>query len=721
MTPSRTPTSARLTVLLITVVIALTAGPLTSAIAAPVNDDFADAIEFSLTGPSPLYGSNVGATGEPGEPAYGDISENMNSVWWRFTAPEKGDVTLSTEGTGFDNILTVITGTLASHTVVTWADDELDDTGEQVDFAVTAGTTYHISVLGYDGAEGPITLSFTWTPYVAPGAIRLENPLGTEVTNIDFGTIAVGNNARRTVYVRNVGEGTLTVESVSIEMRSFANGYRVVSDGATGTIPPGGTREVVIEYAPTSSAAGAPNAVPYSGSLAGLPQMLVSRGTGFVIVYTYFRNAGGTGSLAYTAVASNGSTEVGRAHGTEDFLGGHAYAMRTRVATSGATSSEPRLEVSLPLDFDYTHVLRPTPPATMVDAFTGIDYVEFSRLEDAVLVVLSDDPEEQGTEYGYPAGTFVRLFGHSTGGPATGPVERWSGPDRYATAAAVSAKAFPTGADIAFIATGANFPDALAGGPAGGVLEGPILLTDRDALPPATTAELERLKPEKIVILGGSAVVTDTVAGQLAGYAGEVTRWSGANRFATAAAVSANTFPQGAGMVFVATGANFPDALAGGPAGGLQGGPILLTERDTLPPATIAELQRLAPDQIVVLGGAAVVSDTVTNQLKAYAQGGVQRWSGPDRYATAAAVSASTFPNAAATVFVATGANFPDALAGGPAGSMLIGPILLTDRDTLPQATIDELERLGPKRIVILGGSAVITDDVATQLAGYVG
>ena len=96
---------------------------------------------------------------------------------------------------------------------------------------------------------------------------------------------------------------------------------------------------------------------------------------------------------------------------------------------------------------------------------------------------------------------------------------RIAGPDRYATAAAISAASYAPGVPVAYIATGLNFPDALAGAPIAGTQGGPLLLTDTAALPAATATELARLKPGRIVVLGGPSVVSDAVMSGLAVYA----------------------------------------------------------------------------------------------------------------------------------------------------------------------------------------------------------
>jgi len=296
----------------------------------------------------------------------------------------------------------------------------------------------------------------------------------------------------------------------------------------------------------------------------------------------------------------------------------------------------------------------------------------------------------------------------------------FAGSNRFGTAAAVSAWQFAPGVDVVYLATGANFPDALAGGPVAGINQGPILLTGSD--PGETAAELTRLKPKRIVILGGTGVISAADVAALAAFTtGSVERLAGADRFATAAAISASQFvTPGVPVAYVATGANFPDALAGGPVAALNGGPILLTNADSIPAATAAELFRLKPAKIVVLGGTGVVSTTVENLLGLLTTGPVERLAGPNRIATAAAISASQFSPGVDVVYISTGVNFPDALAGGRVAAINNGPILLVTKNSVPADTAAELARLKPKKIIILGGTGVISPTIENQLATYI-
>ncbi len=300
-------------------------------------------------------------------------------------------------------------------------------------------------------------------------------------------------------------------------------------------------------------------------------------------------------------------------------------------------------------------------------------------------------------------------------------VSRYAGPTRFGTAAMISARSFATAVPVAFVANAFNFPDALAGAAAAGVLDGPVLLVAPiGPVHPDTVAELRRVQPDRIVVLGGTAMVSNAVQEELRRYtAGTVTRYAGPDRFATAATISARTFAPGVPVAFVANAFNFPDALAGAAAAGTLGGPVLLVApTGPVHPATVAELTRLKPAKIVVLGGTAMVSSAVLNALKPYATGGtVTRYAGPDRFATAASVSANTFAPGVPVAFVANAYNFPDALAGAAAAGSLGGPVLLVGpTGPIHPATLAELRRLKPGRIVVLGGTAMVSDAVLTAL-----
>jgi putative cell wall-binding protein len=196
-------------------------------------------------------------------------------------------------------------------------------------------------------------------------------------------------------------------------------------------------------------------------------------------------------------------------------------------------------------------------------------------------------------------------------------VERLPGSSRYETAAAVSSFGFPSGANVAFVANGDAYPDALTGAVAAAQESGPLLLVELDKIPEATATELERLHLDRIVILGGEGVVSARTEQALHAYATTVDRAWGWDRYETAVAISKAFFPDGASIVYIATGLNFPDALAGTPLAALRDGPILLVS-NTVPSIILAEISRLAPTDIVILGGTGAVPLSVSYALAVY-------------------------------------------------------------------------------------------------------
>ena len=292
-------------------------------------------------------------------------------------------------------------------------------------------------------------------------------------------------------------------------------------------------------------------------------------------------------------------------------------------------------------------------------------------------------------------------------------IVRVDGEDRYATAAAIADEVAP-GVDRVLLATGVDFPDALAAGPIAGSRGWPILLVEPDRLPQATADALDRLDPGAITVLGGPAAVEDTVLQAARTHTSGPVNWlEGADRYATAARVVDEYVDAGVSVAYVATGLGFADALAGGPAAVVTGGPLLLVEQDDVPAATMRTLQRLRPGRIVVLGGPTAVSQDVRDRLASLTDGPVQRVAGPDRYATAAAIAAEAFPDPVSTAYLATGETFPDALAGGPAAGRDGAPLLTVRHDCVPDVVADALERLDPDTVVVLGGPAAVSRTAA--------
>lgn len=315
------------------------------------------------------------------------------------------------------------------------------------------------------------------------------------------------------------------------------------------------------------------------------------------------------------------------------------------------------------------------------------------------------------------------------------PITRLSGGDRIATAIEASRHAWDR-ADTAVLASAAAFPDALAAGALAADRDAPLLLTWPDRLPSGLADELDRLSPEKVVVVGGEAAVEPATARASAEAAdAALRRIAGDDRWATAAAVAERREPSG-GEVLLASGTDFADALA---AGGLDGGdgpsPVLLTTRDALPGATERALADLAPARATIIGGKAAVSEAVAEQAADHADD-VARLAGDTRFATSVAVldearargrtdtgpdgddSAGVLAEPELPVLVASGSGFADALAAGGLAGRLGGQVALAAPDRLPDA-LDAWLRAHDAAAAdrLLGGRGALAAHVASELA----
>lgn len=197
----------------------------------------------------------------------------------------------------------------------------------------------------------------------------------------------------------------------------------------------------------------------------------------------------------------------------------------------------------------------------------------------------------------------------------TGSVQRIAGSNRYGTTAEV-AQYYSTRPDTVYLASGEEFPDALSIAALAGRQEHPLLLTRQGSLPLATKKALTRLRPGRIVVVGGTTAVSQDVAQAVRGLttSGRVSRWAGANRYGTAAKIARNS-PASSG-IWVAPGQDFPDALVGAARAAHEGHPLVLTRSASAPSSTQDVVRDGSASSMVVLGGTSVVSAPTFDRLR---------------------------------------------------------------------------------------------------------
>ncbi|GLK15966.1 cell wall-binding repeat-containing protein [Herbiconiux flava] len=203
-------------------------------------------------------------------------------------------------------------------------------------------------------------------------------------------------------------------------------------------------------------------------------------------------------------------------------------------------------------------------------------------------------------------------------------VTRIGGADRFEVSAAASRAVFAPGTPVPtvprlYIASGENYPDALSGSAAAAFKGGPVLLVTKTGIPAAVKTELLRIRPSEIIVLGGIHAIDPVVFDELKRDVQAATyRITGADRF-TVSADTAEAFPTGTTKtVYVASGENYPDALSGGVAAARSLGPLLLVRSDSIPDDIKAQLRRLQPTKIVILGGTSAVATSVETELRGF-------------------------------------------------------------------------------------------------------
>ena len=306
------------------------------------------------------------------------------------------------------------------------------------------------------------------------------------------------------------------------------------------------------------------------------------------------------------------------------------------------------------------------------------------------------------------------------GAQSTFSFTRLAGASRYATAASIATTTFTT-SDTVLVASGLNFPDALAGNYLAGFKGAPILLVAPDSVPAETSDALTKLAAKNVIILGGTSAVSAGVQTTLsAKYA--VTRVAGSDRYATAKAI-AETAGVTVGTVggvktaILASGQSFADALTAGPLGFAKQFPVEITDPAKLSTDTKAAFANLGIKNVIIVGGSVAVSAAVELEVKALGLT-TTRLSGSTRQLTAVAIADYEVANAGfslAHANLARGDDFADALAGGPHAGKELASILLTDTpNALGAASTTYLTTHSDTLITgnIFGGTSAVSDAV---------
>ena len=310
--------------------------------------------------------------------------------------------------------------------------------------------------------------------------------------------------------------------------------------------------------------------------------------------------------------------------------------------------------------------------------------------------------------------------------PASTMARRLNGATRYDTMAKIVSTTFASKVnDIAVIANGQNYPDALAASALAGICDAPVILTDPAYLSVQASNEIRRLGVTQAYIMGGEAAVSATVENAIRGLGVRCERVSGANRSETSLLALQDSYLDGntANTVIIATGYNFADSLSISPYSYAFNYPIVLTQQDgTLSETALAVIRDNAYiTNAIIVGGNAAVSPSVERQLSSINIAS-RRIQGANRYETSRNIADYICAN---SIFdykqpvLATGTNFPDALAGASLAGVNGSVMLLVNSTS--DATVSAI--LANKALIksggfyyVLGGNAAVSDSIVNYV-----
>ncbi|MEA5024114.1 hypothetical protein SDC9_09219 [bioreactor metagenome] len=298
---------------------------------------------------------------------------------------------------------------------------------------------------------------------------------------------------------------------------------------------------------------------------------------------------------------------------------------------------------------------------------------------------------------------------------------RLFGPNRVETAIAIAQASYPGKVAQAVLATADNYPDALAGSVLAYKLNAPLLLVGKTAK--EQEALLAYLKDHvetqgTLTLLGGSGAIPAAVEQTLQanGYS-QIIRLGGANRYETALKIAEELKVEQGRPVILAYGGNYPDALSVSSAAAVLQSPILLVEKNGISEGVKDKLTQIKPSKVYIIGLEGVITQQVAEevaQLTSLKQENIVRIGGTDRYQTSLAV-AKYFNLSGKNIGIATGNNFPDALAGSVYAANHNAPMLLLN-DTVPGEVMDYLKSRELTGVTLFGGEAVLNAEIEQRL-----
>jgi len=298
-------------------------------------------------------------------------------------------------------------------------------------------------------------------------------------------------------------------------------------------------------------------------------------------------------------------------------------------------------------------------------------------------------------------------------------LQRLAGLSRIETSIAIAKEAFKDKAPDAVVLTTANgFPDALSGAGLAYKYNAPMLLINKSVNESKNVLDyvINNLsKGKNVYILGGEGVVGTDISDYLTSQGYNVIRIGGSDRYETNQKIVDNLNVAKGSTIILASANGFADALSVSSIAALNGYPILLSGKDSLPANVISDITNIHPAHLYIMGGTGVLSTNIEEQIKNINENiKISRLGGNDRYETSMKI-VDFFKSTGDTVTVASGADFPDALSGALLGARKKSGILLIDNTDISKQK-ELLKKNSINNIIIFGGEGAVDSNTAKAL-----
>ncbi|APH21515.1 cell wall-binding repeat-containing protein [Clostridium botulinum] len=304
-------------------------------------------------------------------------------------------------------------------------------------------------------------------------------------------------------------------------------------------------------------------------------------------------------------------------------------------------------------------------------------------------------------------------------------VSRIEGANRYKTSLNISKQFNNDKVDNVIIASGSDFPDALAGSSLSKKLKAPILLVDKDIK--GSLDSIDYIKNHlntnrNVYILGGNASVSEDYVNYIKslGYK-NIIRLGGKNRFDTNRTIINSMNIEKGTPIVITNGYGFADALSVSSAAASKGYPILMSDSKTLPNEIKDKIREIQPSKVYLIGGQGSLTDNIMTEVRNIVpslNNNIIRLWGNNRYDTSLEIC-KYFNLDSDIAVIANGENFPDALSGSALAAKQNAPIVLTNgKDMLNQKKY--LNTTNYKNLILLGGSGAISSNLENILNGTI-